>query len=77
MKHNNQVVSVLAIIQQDLGSNPRSPICLVIFFLQVIKCRSRFVAYNAPPYLQQPDGQRPDLVIQNDGPPWGPVNVRI
>ena len=63
MKHNSQVVSVLANDQQDLGLNPRSPMRFVIF-LHEIRCRSKLAAHHVPSHVQQPDGQRPDLVIK-------------
>ena len=70
------MASVQAYHFQDLGSNPRSPTFFVIFLLQVITCTSKHAAHHTPSHIQQPDGQRPDLVIQAESPPWSQVQVR-
>ena len=61
-------------MHQDLGSNPRSPQFAFVIFLQVITCRSKRIAHHTPSLNQAPDGSRPDLVIQDDGPPWDQIN---
>ena len=70
MKHNGLVEASAGNDQLDLGSNPRSPICFVIFFLKVIRYKSMLALTICLHKSKRQMAQRPDLVIQDESLPW-------